>query len=49
MVLEQEIPRFASWIGLAVLRYLAAAGVAALLSRSVRIAFTLICSTLREP
>ena len=32
MVLEQEIPRFASWIGLAVLRYLAAAGVAAVVA-----------------
>jgi hypothetical protein len=32
MVLEQEIPRFASWIGLAVLQYLAAAGVAAVVA-----------------
>lgn len=32
MVLEQEIPRFASWIGLAFLQYLAAAGVAAVVA-----------------
>jgi len=32
MVLEQEIPRFASWIGLAILQYLAAAGVAAVVA-----------------